>query len=170
MSASATAEGLSAKEMSAATPWWRLRPQISGENLVLLSALYFSLFSNGAFWRAAIDHPLAQWRFVLSLFLVVTALHALLLGLVANHRILKPLLTVMLLVTAIALLLMPNASTLWMAIGALWLLTASINIAMDPSRALVADNLPQAQRARGYAIQVFFIGAGAVFASALILR
>ena len=102
MSASATAEGLSAKEMSAATPWWRLRPQISGENLVLLSALYFSLFSNGAFWRAAIDHPLAQWRFVLSLFLVVTALHALLLGLVANHRILKPLLTVMLLVTAVA--------------------------------------------------------------------
>lgn len=71
------------------------------------------------------------------------------------------------LVTAIALLLMPNASTLWMAIGGLWLLTASINIAMDPSRALVADNLPQAQRARGYAIQVFFIGAGAVFASSL---
>lgn len=71
------------------------------------------------------------------------------------------------LVTALALLLMPNASTLWMAIGALWLLTASINIAMDPSRALVADNLPQERRARGYAIQVFFIGAGAVFASSL---
>lgn len=69
--------------------------------------------------------------------------------------------------TALALLIMPNATTLWAAIGALWLLTASINIAMDPSRALVADNLPQADRARGYAIQVFFIGAGAVFASAL---
>ena len=71
------------------------------------------------------------------------------------------------LVTALALLIMPNATTLWAAIGGLWLLTASINIAMDPSRALVADNLPQVERARGYAIQVFFIGAGAVFASAL---
>ncbi|MBJ7437514.1 MAG: MFS transporter [Sphingopyxis sp.] len=71
------------------------------------------------------------------------------------------------LVTALALLVMPNAPTLWAAIGALWLLTASINVAMDPSRALVADNLPEAQRARGYAIQVFFIGIGAVFASSL---
>jgi maltose/moltooligosaccharide transporter len=71
------------------------------------------------------------------------------------------------LITALALLVMPNAPTLWAAIGALWLLTASINIAMDPSRALVADNLPEAQRARGYAIQVFFIGTGAVFASSL---
>lgn len=69
--------------------------------------------------------------------------------------------------TAIALFVMPNATTLWAAIAALWLLTASINIAMDPSRALVADNLPHAQRAKGYAVQVFFIGTGAVFASSL---
>ncbi len=80
----------------------RFRPEISGESLVLLVALYFTLFSNGAFWRAAIDHPLPQWRFVLSLLLVVTALHALLLGLVVNRWIGKPLLTVLLLVTAIA--------------------------------------------------------------------
>jgi len=71
------------------------------------------------------------------------------------------------LLTAIALFVMPNATTLWAAIAALWLLTASINIAMDPSRALVADNLPHAQRAKGYAVQVFFIGTGAVFASSL---
>lgn len=71
------------------------------------------------------------------------------------------------LLTAIALVFMPNATTLWAAIAALWLLTASINIAMDPSRALVADNLPHAQRAKGYAVQVFFIGTGAVFASSL---
>ncbi len=69
--------------------------------------------------------------------------------------------------TAIALFVMPNATTLWAAIAALWLLTASINITMDPSRALVADNLPHAQRAKGYAVQVFFIGTGAVFASSL---
>jgi maltose/moltooligosaccharide transporter len=79
----------------------------------------------------------------------------------------RPFLLVGGLLSALALLIMPNASTLWAAIGALWLLTASINIAMDPSRALVADNLPHAQRARGYAVQVFFIGTGAVFASSL---
>lgn len=79
----------------------------------------------------------------------------------------RPFLLVGGMLTAISLLIMPNASTLWAAIAALWLLTASINIAMDPSRALVADNLPHAQRARGYAVQVFFIGTGAVFASSL---
>src|SRR3546814_3469251 len=71
------------------------------------------------------------------------------------------------LLTALALLIMPSATTLWASVAALWLLTASNNISMDPARALVADNLPEAQRARGYAIQVFFIGAGAVFASSL---
>jgi lipid A ethanolaminephosphotransferase len=91
----------SVKETLAAA-WVRFRPVISGESLVLLSALYFSLFSNAAFWQAAITHPLPQWRFVLSLFLVVTALHALLLGVVINRWIAKPLLTVLLLVTAVA--------------------------------------------------------------------
>jgi len=49
----------------------------------------------------------------------------------------------------------------------LWLLTASVNIAAEPFRALIADNLPEEQRTEGYAVQVFFIGAGAVFSSAL---
>lgn len=79
----------------------------------------------------------------------------------------RPFLLVGGLLTTLALLIMPNATTLWAAIAALWLLTASINITMDPSRALVADNLPKAERAKGYAMQVFFIGTGAVFASSL---
>jgi maltose/moltooligosaccharide transporter len=49
------------------------------------------------------------------------------------------------------------------ALGAL----ASINVAMEPFRAFVADSLPEEQRTTGFAMQVFFIGAGAVFASAL---
>lgn len=102
MSASTIAGAPSAEEATAAAAWWRFRPEISGESLLLLSALYFSLFSNGAFWHAAIAHPLAQWRFVLSLFLVVTALHGLLLGLVLNRWTARPLLTVLLLVTAVA--------------------------------------------------------------------
>lgn len=69
--------------------------------------------------------------------------------------------------TAIALFAMPNAPTLWFASLMLWLLTASINIAMEPFRALVADRLPEEQRTTGFAMQVFFIGIGAVFASAL---
>ncbi|GAP65583.1 transporter [Mizugakiibacter sediminis] len=66
-----------------------------------------------------------------------------------------------------ALLLMPNAPALWIAGGLLWILDASINVSMEPFRAFVADQLPSSQRARGYAMQSFFIGIGAVVASLL---
>jgi maltose/moltooligosaccharide transporter len=71
------------------------------------------------------------------------------------------------LLTALALLAMPSVTTLWSACVMLWVLTAAINIAMEPFRALVADTLPEPQRTSAFALQVFFIGAGAVFASAL---
>ncbi len=90
------------REGSARFGWLIWRPELSGEVLILLCSLFFSLFSNAAFWREALADPLQQWRFGLSLFLVVTALHAFLLGLVVNHWTAKPLLTVLLLVTAIA--------------------------------------------------------------------
>ena len=48
------------------------------------------------FWHSALAHPLEQWRLALSLFLLMTALHALLLGLVVNRWTAKPLLTVLL--------------------------------------------------------------------------
>ena len=66
-----------------------------------------------------------------------------------------------------ALVLMPNAGTLWMAAGLLWILDASINISMEPFRAFVADNLVEEQRATGFTMQSFFIGAGAVIAGLL---
>lgn len=69
--------------------------------------------------------------------------------------------------TAAAMVVMPNVTSLFAASVALWLLTASVNIAAEPFRALIADNLPEEQRTEGYALQVFFIGAGAVFSSAL---
>jgi len=71
------------------------------------------------------------------------------------------------LLSSCALLVMPNSSTLWMAAGLLWILDASINISMEPFRAFVADLLPPAERTRGFAMQSFFIGVGAVVASAL---
>src|SRR4029077_20574483 len=69
--------------------------------------------------------------------------------------------------SSLALVLMPNSSALWMAAGLLWILDASINISMEPFRAFVADNLPEEQRATGFTMQSFFIGAGAVIAGLL---
>ena len=69
--------------------------------------------------------------------------------------------------SSLALIAMPNSSTLWMAAGLLWVLDASINISMEPFRAFVSDLLPPEERTRGFAMQSFFIGFGAVIASAL---
>jgi maltose/moltooligosaccharide transporter len=66
---------------------------------------------------------------------------------------------------SLALILMPRSPALWAAAGLLWILDASINIAMEPFRAFVGDNLAPAQRPTGYAMQSFFIGVGAVVAS-----
>lgn len=68
---------------------------------------------------------------------------------------------------SLALIAMPNSSSLWMAAGLLWILDASINVSMEPFRAFVSDLLPQNERTRGFAMQSFFIGLGAVIASAL---
>jgi len=69
--------------------------------------------------------------------------------------------------TTLALIAMPNSPSLWFAAAMLWIMDASINITMEPFRAFVGDNLPEEQRTTGYAMQSFFIGAGAVFASTL---
>lgn len=66
-----------------------------------------------------------------------------------------------------ALLIMPNSPVLWVAAGMLWIMDASINISMEPFRAFVGDMLPSEQRTKGFAMQSFFIGTGAVIASAL---
>jgi len=71
------------------------------------------------------------------------------------------------LLTTLALFIMPHSPYLWMAAGMLWIMDASINVTMEPFRAFVGDMLPDRQRTRGFAMQSFFIGAGAVFASAL---
>ncbi|MBK6962798.1 MAG: MFS transporter [Bacteroidales bacterium] len=68
---------------------------------------------------------------------------------------------------SIALIVMPNSPALWVAAGMLWVMDASINISMEPFRAFVGDMLPSEQRTRGFAMQSFFIGTGAVVASAL---
>lgn len=66
---------------------------------------------------------------------------------------------------SIALTMMPHSSAIWMAAGLLWILDASINISMEPFRAFVADMLPKEQVTRGFTMQSFFIGVGAVLAA-----
>lgn len=68
---------------------------------------------------------------------------------------------------SLALVVMPNSPALWIAAGTLWIMDASINISMEPFRAFVGDMLPSHQRTKGFAMQSFFIGTGAVIASAL---
>ncbi len=67
----------------------------------------------------------------------------------------------------LALFIMPNSSTLWIAGGMLWVLDASINISMEPFRAFVGDKLNAKQRTSGFAMQSFFIGVGSVIAAML---
>lgn len=67
----------------------------------------------------------------------------------------------------LSLFVMPNSPALWVAAGTLWIMDASINVSMEPFRAFVGDLLPHSQRTMGFAMQSFFIGTGAVVASAL---
>ncbi|WP_375240847.1 MFS transporter [Polaribacter sp.] len=69
--------------------------------------------------------------------------------------------------SSLALIIMPHSPTLWVAAGFLWILDASINISMEPFRALVADKLPSSQRSYGFVIQTLIIGVGTWVASSL---
>jgi len=76
--------------------------------------------------------------------------------------------------SSIALVLIPNSGSLatilpalWIGAGMVMIMDASFNVAMEPFRALVADNLPDRQRTLGFSIQTFLIGLGAVAGSAL---
>ena len=79
----------------------------------------------------------------------------------------RPFFAIGAILATIALFAMPNSTVLWMAVIMLWLMDASINISMEPFRAFVGDMLPNEQRTSGFAMQSFFIGLGAIIASAL---
>ncbi|MCG2583738.1 MFS transporter [Massilia sp. TS11] len=71
------------------------------------------------------------------------------------------------LLASLALVLMPNSASLWMAVAVLWMMDASINVSMEPFRAFVGDKLNSSQQTAGFAMQTFMIGCGAVIASLL---
>ncbi|HEY5079964.1 MAG TPA: MFS transporter, partial [Opitutaceae bacterium] len=68
---------------------------------------------------------------------------------------------------SIALVAMPNSSSVWMAAGLLWMLDASVNISMEPFRAFVGDLLPASQLRIGFLMQSLLIGLGAMLSTAL---
>ena len=76
------------------------------------------------------------------------------------------------LLAGLALLFMPNAS-LFAAIlplvmigaGTLMIMDASFNVAMEPFRALIADNLSEEQHNQGFSVQTCLIGVGAIIGS-----
>jgi len=74
--------------------------------------------------------------------------------------------------TATALVLMPNApqfagyiAPIFIGGGLLMIMDASINISMEPFRALVGDKLPSEQHTLGFSMQTLLIGIGAVVGS-----
>lgn len=76
------------------------------------------------------------------------------------------------LLTSIALIMMPNAphfatfiAPMFVGGGLLMIMDASINISMEPFRALVADKLPEEQHTLGFSVQTLLIGIGAVLGS-----
>jgi len=79
----------------------------------------------------------------------------------------KPYFLIGAILSSLALLFVPNSPTLWVATGLLWVLDASINISMEPFRALVADKLPNSQRSYGFVMQTLIIGIGTWIASNL---
>ena len=78
------------------------------------------------------------------------------------------------LLSGIALCFLPNSSGLAFLLppiivgaGMLMLMDASFNVAMEPFRALVADNLPESQHNVGFSLQTCLIGVGAIIGSFL---
>ncbi len=76
--------------------------------------------------------------------------------------------------SSIALVFLPNSGNLagiipalYVGAGMVMIMDACFNVAMEPFRALVADNLPDTQRTMGFSIQTFLIGLGAVVGSKL---
>ncbi|MDD7887848.1 MFS transporter [Flavivirga sp. 57AJ16] len=84
----------------------------------------------------------------------------------------KPYFLVGAIFASLGLVLMPQANmfiaflpALWVGAGMLMIMDASFNIAMEPFRALVGDNLRTDQRTFGFSVQTALIGFGAVIGS-----
>ena len=86
--------------------WRRWTPALRVETLALFAGLFFTLSSNGLFWRAAFAERdfagAGDWLFAAGLFVAPPALHFLLLLVLCSRWTAKPLLAVILIATAFA--------------------------------------------------------------------
>ena len=91
-----------AAPMPAVTRLWRWRPMISTEVLIVLCSVFFAVACNSLFWRSAMaTHP-GSLRLAASLFVLLTGVHVLLLGLLVWRWNAKVVITVLLVTTALA--------------------------------------------------------------------
>ncbi len=88
----------------------------------------------------------------------------------------KPYFLIGAILCALGLVFLPNsasvthflaANVLLLAVAFLTLMDASVNISMEPFRALVGDMLPKEQGTVGFSVQTILIGIGAVIGSSL---
>ncbi len=83
---------------------WLARPAVHLETLVLVCAVYVMVAGNGPFWRAALAgrswEAAGTWGFTAALFIALTAFYIAVAALVSNRYTVRPLLALVLLVTA----------------------------------------------------------------------
>ncbi len=77
----------------------------------------------------------------------------------------KPYVFIGAVVGSIAMILMPNSSSVFMAACLMWLLDAGLNSSMEPFRAFVGDMLNEEQRPTGFSVQSFMVGFGQTLAN-----
>ena len=77
----------------------------------------------------------------------------------------KPYVFIGAIVGSIAMILMPNSSSVLMAASLMWLLDAGLNSSMEPFRAFVGDMLNNKQRPIGFSVQSFMVGFGQTIAN-----
>ncbi len=86
--------------------WRQCQPTLRIETLALIASLYFSIACNGLFWKSSLagrsSADADTWLFAAGLFVVVTVIHFLLLGLLLNRWTAKPLLALLVAITAFA--------------------------------------------------------------------
>ncbi len=86
--------------------WMAHRPEFGIEQLALLASVFFAVVSNTAFFRTVAAtgalHGTGGWLLAASLFVAIAALNMLLMCVLLNRWTVKPLLIVLLLVTAAA--------------------------------------------------------------------
>jgi maltose/moltooligosaccharide transporter len=77
----------------------------------------------------------------------------------------KPYFLIGAIICSLCLFLFPFSSSLWMAVGLLWLLDAGNNTTMEPYRAFVADTIVPSQQRKGFLMQSMFTGLGITLAN-----